>query len=243
MFRYVVLIAVACSTASNAAAILLPAVQVSVGLADDPTNVELNFTHIGDGVFQADAARLSTDLFVVSIDDLKIKADPFVSAGFSVTNNAAVTQTFVVSVILPIFPAVAPFSLMGGSVGVTMTDANSNGLASLTDAGQGIFVGQIDGVDVLDLLDDPYTLSVLFAGQTVVDSDVAGLPGPTIPGPPAFATIGIVHKFNLTPGDVVGMTSFFIIEPIPEFGSFGLMIAGLAVAGVAVRRYRRRAAV
>ena len=60
-----------------------------------------------------------------NLTDLEVSGnvDPFTNLNFAVTNNAAVTLLFTVSVTLPIVPQL-PATLHGGSTGGTLTDSN-----------------------------------------------------------------------------------------------------------------------
>jgi hypothetical protein len=62
-----------------------------------------------------------------------------------------------------------------------------------------------------------------------------GLPGPTIPGPVAMTSIGIRHRFTLSPGDSSSFTSFFVVMA-PEPATAGLLAAGGLLLVVARRR-------
>jgi hypothetical protein len=167
--------------------------------------------------------------------------DPFISAAFSLTNVSGVTQEYTVSFSIPII-AQTPLTVIGGSIGLSLTDANRDGVATVSDHFSPIYEADIDGTPVLSLFSNPYSKSVIFAGQTVTAKDSAGLPGPSLPGPIANATIGITHHFSLTPGDRLSVTSFFVVEAIPEAGSVTMVSIVLAsVAGVAGYRRRRGA--
>ena len=86
--------------------------------------------------------------------------------------------------------------------------------------------GTIDGAAALPLLAGPFSVTVPFAGGTVnIPATSAGLPGPTIPGPAVLTDIGITHRFSLTPGDIIGITSFFVVTPEPT--SLRLLGVGL----------------
>ena len=159
--------------------------------------------------------------------------DPFTNLNFAVTNNAAVTLLFTVSVTLPIVPQL-PATLHGGSMGGTLTDANNNGSGSVaTSGGIPYYQGQIDGATVLSSYPDPYTLSVAFPGQTVnLPALNPGLPGPTLSSGPALSTIGIINRFTLSPGDSFAGNSFFVVVPVPEPSTLVLLaMACVAVAG------------
>lgn len=210
---------------------------VSVGPQGSASELVPTFTTNEDGTFTSVGS--TSDAGWDFTWDMTVKPDPFVSATFSLTNTALVPMVFVIGVGLPIAPPQVPTTVHGGSVGLTLTDANFNGVATVTDAGIPIYQGLIDGLPVLDLLDDPYLLAAPFAGGTATDSDFAGLPGPFLPSGAALATIGINHVFLLTPGDKVGFTSFFVVEAVPEFGTLSLAGVGAAVvAGWLVRRRR-----
>mgnify|MGYP002621741522 CR=1 FL=1 len=182
--------------------------------------------------------NVSKDGTLWNLDSLQVSGniDPFTSVNYAVTNNAAVTINFTVSVLLPIAPQL-PTTLHGGSVGGALTDANNNGVATVATVGGGVpfYQGQIDGSTVLSIFTDPYSLSVAFAGQTInLPAMNPGLPGPTLPSGPALASIGIINRFSLTPGDQFSGNSFFVIEPIPEPGT--LVLAGLCLACLGFRR-------
>lgn len=195
----------------------------------------------GNGTYDYDnTTTFGTDSHEIEWD-LTVNPDPFVSAGFAVTNNSLVTQTFIITTTLPIFP-VTPASLMGGSTQGGVTDANFDGVGTLaTDGvtGAPMYEGLIDGVGVLSLLPHASSVTVPFAGGSNSTSASAGLPGPTIPGPAALVTIGIRHTFTLTPGDRASFTSFFVVEPIPLPTGAGMGMAALVAVGV-VGRIRRR---
>ena len=139
--------------------------------------------------------------------------------------------------VVPIVPQL-PATFYGGSTGGSVTDANNDGVGGVsTVAGLPFYAGQIDGATVLPIYADPTNFPILFAGQTLnIPAQNPGLPGPTLPGPPAFATIGIVHNFSLSAGDSTATTSFFVVEPVPEPTTLALGLAGLL--GVVTRRSR-----
>ncbi len=222
------------TAASDAAQTSLQNVTVSIGLDGSPIQVAPVFLDNSDGTFSSDGSA-STPNWTFNWD-MTVKPDPFIDAVFGFKNNSAFTQTFVVSVLLPVFPAQIPLTKVGGSVGLTLTDSNFNGFAQVTDAGDGVYFGQNDGVNTLELLDNPFALTVNTAGATSVTSDFAGLPGPSILAPAAASTIGIVHRFRLTPGDSVAFTSFYIVEAVPEASTFVMVGLGLATASFAARR-------
>jgi len=171
--------------------------------------------------------------------NMSLSIDPFISASVDVVNTTASTQIYTLIFTLPISPAITSGSLMGGSTQGGITDANNDGIGTLSTVGPGtaLYFGQIDGVNVLPLFSHLKTINVPFAGGSASDSTSAGLPGPTIPGPNALTSIGIEHQFSLTAGDRATFTSFFdvVAAPVPEPGSLSL----LAIGGLMLL-YRRR---
>jgi hypothetical protein len=222
---------------ANAALITLGPVQVSFGVDGGYIwNASPTFTDNNNGTFSSIGDHTSADWNCSW--DMTVKPDPFIDAVFGFRNNTAFTQTYVISVVLPVAPAQIPLTKIGGSVGLTLTDSNFSGSAQVSDAGDGVYFGQNDGVNALELLANPFTLTVNTAGGTKVATDSAGLPGLTISGPAAASTIGIVHRFRLSPGDSVAFTSFYIVEAVPEASTFVLL--GTALAGTAIIRFARR---
>ncbi len=163
----------------------------------------------------------------VAMDELAVNSDPFVLGAFSFVNPTAVPQVFTVTqtVILPV-PIIGG-TLYGGSIGITLTDGG-NGVASVsTSGGIAAYQGKIDGVTQLELFSDPFTFApVLFPGGSATTSTFAGLSafGPTLVGPDALASISITHRVVVSARDAVGITSFFVVEPIPEPGALGLLV-------------------
>ncbi len=170
--------------------------------------------------------------------NMTVDPDPLINAGLVVTNNTALTQTYTLIATLPIAPPIPGGTLFGGSIQGGITDNVLDGsLATLTTdpvSGDPLYYGLIDGVPVLPLYADPYSVSAPFdQGSASIPAVSAGLPGPTIPGPPAITSIGIQHKFTLTPGDSASFTSVFIVTPEPA------SLALLAMGGLMMLRRRR----
>ncbi len=199
------------------------------GQPETPGNTE-EFRYVGET--ERPEFDLTWDVFA--------DVDPIVQSVIGFTNNGANTALFTVVTQLPISPAITPASLMGGSVGGSVTDANGDGLGGVnTIAGSSIFAGMIDGAVVSNarLLTHSFTSDpFLFGGDTnnIPASDF-GLPGPTEPGPAALNSIGIQLEFELSPGDSVAISSFFQVE-IPSPGSASL----LGVSALFAARRRRR---
>jgi hypothetical protein len=163
--------------------------------------------------------------------DMTVGFDPFISASVDVVNTTATTQNYTLIFSLPISP-ITGGTRMGGSTQGGLTDANNDGVGTLSTIGAGsaLYFGEIDNADVLSLFPNVTTVNVPFQGGSASTSTSAGLPGPTISGPAsALSTIGIKHTFSLTAGDRATFTSFFRVEPVPEPASLGLLVMGGAV--------------
>lgn len=158
--------------------------------------------------------------------DVTADVDPFVNGFFSIQNNSSITQTYTFTVTLPIAPPVVPVSSVGGSIGVTVTDANGDGAATLGSGAGWLFNAANDGTTTLQLLGPGFALNAPVAGGSATASGSAGLPGGTIASIAANGAISITHTFTLTPGDAVGLTSFYLVNPVPEPGTLALFGAG-----------------
>jgi hypothetical protein len=169
--------------------------------------------------------------------NLSTDPDPFVTNIITVQNNTAFTQTYVLLVTLPIAPA-GPSTLIGGSIqGGLTSDASAGTLSS--SGTTAIYTAYIDGVAVATLFDAPTsTSSGAFLSSSLGTADF-GTPIPSAAGPAATTDIAIQLKFTLTPGDLASFTSIFVVEPIPEPTTIGLVSLGLA--GLALAGRRRRA--
>ena len=168
--------------------------------------------------------------------DLTIDEDPFVIAAIGFTNTLATTQTFTLIFTSPVNPLITPTSLHGGSTGGSLTDnATIAGLATVATVNPSPFyAGRIDGSTVMTLYDDPNSWTAPFEGGTAnIPAISKGLPGPFLPSGPALNTISIMHKFSLTPGDAVSLTSQLLVTPEPTT----IMLLGLG--GLALLRKRR----
>lgn len=191
------------------------AFQTSVD-ADESGLFSSTATDLGGSIWTADNVAISGDI------------DPVANLAFDVTNVTGSTIEVVMNLNVPIAPPLAA-TVFGGTAALTLTnsDASFNGaLVENNAAGDPLFVGLIDGVPVLDLLE---TVSLSTASFDLI-GDTEGLPGPTIPGGAALSSIGIEVNFALSPGDSVSFTSSFQVELIPEPSTTLLVVGGLVIA-------------
>lgn len=200
----------------------------STGLAKTPDSTIWNYS----GQTWTDAGGLVYEVYA--------DPDPILGFDFSFFNNTAATQTFNVVVTLPVTPW-ANGTLLGASIGASVTDTSGNGNAVLSAAGATpIFQGYTDwtGVGdsaVMSLFDAPFSLPVAITGGTSIDSDIAGLPV-GLPGPMAVTTnIAIELNFDLTAGDRASFTGAFLVEYVPA------PAGALAFVGLGFLGRRRRA--
>ncbi len=170
--------------------------------------------------------------------DVSGEFDPFVSQAFGFRNTGA-TATFTITTSIPVAP-LGPTTVMGGSTGGSVTDANFDGVGGLTtSAPDPFYVGLIDGVPVVGaaLHPDPFSVGFAFPGDTAsIPSTSFGLPGPTTPGPAVTTSIGIRNRFTLSGGDSVASTNFFVVE-VPE-PTIGALIGLGLMAGLSLGRRR-----
>ena len=157
--------------------------------------------------------------------------DPIVSGSFAVENLSNATVEVELQVTLPILPSLPDFTVMTGSVAVSMTaDLDGGELAALP--GIPFWQGMIDGSPVGGATD-------LLSGLLMVSSGPGSPPGESggfidIDGPAALDSIGIRITFSLTPGEQMSFTSVFsVVVPGPAGLAF------LALGAVWTRRRRR----
>lgn len=179
----------------------------------------------------------STDTFGLGWSML-VNPDPFVIANIVVTNNTAFTQTFSITVSLPVLNFNPPNGCcIGGSVTGSVTDLNGNGATFASPALGSVYTANIDNAPVQTLLNDPFNVTTgNFLSKSIGPASF-GDPIPSLPWPCPTQNIGITLSFTLSAGDVATLTSIFVVEeciPAPA----GLALLGFV--GLAAGSRRRR---
>lgn len=166
-----------------------------------------------------------------------VDPDPFVSNAFTLTNNTAFTQTFSVTVTLPVMPAVPAFTQTFGSLSGSIIDGNGNGFAEAktTGAGSAFYTSFIDGVQYQQLA--PHATTFTAGGFPGATNAIGPMNYLFLSGQPGVNTsMSITNTFTLTAGDSLQLVSSFFLAPeIPAPGAMGL----LAVGGLMAARRRR----
>jgi len=146
----------------------------------------------------------------------------YIGNGFTFMNESASTQVYRVWLTLPLEAGAAAPVNYGGSAGFGLTGIDGT-LSSLT--GSPMWSGQIDGVTVSTLFDDPTSISFVGPGSDDLSDSTFGGNGPVL------NTIGIVLEFSLSAGDTVTTTGVFGVIPAPS---------ALAIFAVGLFGRRRR---
>ena len=203
-------------------------------------NSDLSFTandvpYDSRGDFAWIASPLNAGTFSVNNLHINGNVDPTLGASFDLINNTNAVQTYLISINLPVAPGLLPTN-NGGSTGITITDANGNGVSASDATGTSVFyTALIDGspVGTIDLLNTPLTAGNYDSGTS---TGSFGNPIPSLSGPAYSSSIGLAYELTLSPGDRAGVTGVFVSQPIPEPGSLAL----IALGGSMLVRQRRR---
>jgi hypothetical protein len=178
---------------------------------------------------------------------ITVNPDPSITSTFTLTNISPSTQTFIMTITLPI-AAIGPTTVQGGYygdpvAGTVYTDSSRDGEVTLATVGVNPFYeALVNGVRSQALGSFSETASgspttpptpPMFGPIT---PDTWGTPIPSAAFGPASGNIRIRWEFSLTPGDSVSTKGFFQVEAVPEPTS--LLLIGLGLAGLVVARKR-----
>jgi len=163
---------------------------------------------------------------------LTVKPDPVISGMLSITNMTAATQNFDISLNLPVTTAFSP-ALQSGSLGLTLTDMNNDGLAQLDSQ---TWTGRIDNASAMTLFTtDP--LMCFGLGGSGCSATIAPISsGPSIYASGISNTMGINLLFNLSAGDKVSFTTNYTVAPVPVPAAVWMFVSALIPLTASMRK-------
>ena len=224
----------ATSTAGYAATIAPPNFSMAVTMAGGLTSLSgsmLGMTTTDGSTFTTAGTRTLPGMWQYDWG-LSVKPDPVIAGTFSITNMTAATETFNISLNLPVGTAFSP-AQQSGSLGLTLTDANNDGQALLNTQ---TWTGLIDTAPALRLFTtDP--LMCLGLGGSGCSATIAPVSsGPSIYAAGIASTMGINLSFDLSAGDKVSFTSNYSVAPVPVPAAAWMFVSALIPLTTAMRR-------
>jgi PEP-CTERM motif len=238
--------AILLGTASAGAAVVTVDISSAIVGGYDQYTLTADTVDNGDGTSGLSGIGYGTNF---NCDwSILINPDPQITSSFSLTNISAATQTFIMTVTLPI-AAIGPATIQGGYFGADAnalipgtryTDANGDSDVTLATVGANDFYTALVNSVVSQGLGS-FTLNA--NGGPGVYGEMAqqawGTPIPSASFGPASGNIQIRWQFSLTAGDKVETKGFFQVEPAvvtPEPSS--VLLVGLGLAGLVAARKR-----
>ena len=167
--------------------------------------------------------------------DSTVKADPWITNNFVVTNNTGGVATFTIAVSSPI-PAFNANEIIQSTIQLSiLDDDNAGGAAANSVATIDVYQGKVNGTTELGLLTDPFSISCTDPVDCTLNGNTAAGVLSQAFGPVVATNIGITVTFQLSDGDSASVLSRFEIGPEPGTG----VLVSIGVAGLAALRRRR----
>ena len=163
-----------------------------------------------------------------------LEVDPVLGFGFNVTNNLSYAETFNLVAEVSV-PGWSDGTLLGASVGGSLTDTNFDGSASLVGQSSGLMSALLDGFLQLEVGQDVNASVDVVGGTTTFGPYQEGLGSDgRVVGPQVTnGVLRIELDFTLSAGDTASFTGGYIVDYVPAPGAI------FALAGTAALRRRR----
>jgi len=167
---------------------------------------------------------------------LSVKPDPVIAGIFSITNMSTATQSFNISLNLPVSVGFAP-AQQSGSLGLTLTDLNNDGQAQLTTQS---WTGLIDATPAMSLFATDPLICFGLSGTGCSATIAPVSSGPSIYAAGISNVMGINTFFNLGAGDKISFTTNYTVAPVPVPGAAWMFASALVPLTASMRRRFRR---
>jgi hypothetical protein len=207
----------------------------------DKTNPELNYW-----IVPTTQSTYTVGGAVITNVVQKFDSDPVMGYSIDIDNTTASPMTInlskTVTVALSQIAPVPGPTIYKGTLGISLTDNNLDGASVTDNSGASVYQASIDGSPVLELfnltsLPGPFNVPQSFS-YSVAPSDTgtdSASGGYFYPGPAVTSSMSIRLTFVLSPFDSASITSNFVVQPVPEPASLGL----LGLGAFALLRRRR----
>lgn len=159
--------------------------------------------------------------------------DPVLAYNFSWTNSSTQTQSYLFTFSLTDIDQWDGDIDFSGLLNATVQDNNGNGATFATANGLPLFTGSVDGVNLLTLGNNPFSLQAS-AGSS---ASTGNLSGSGMSGIGYESSLTVQLSFSLSAGDSVSFGGNWTVNPVPAPGALALLLA----CGPVLGRGRRRA--
>ena len=200
---------------------------------------DFNTSEFGDTSGEGDYFTYSGETSWTECDvnwEHDLEVDPGLGFGFTVTNNLTFTETFNLVAEVSV-PGWSDGTLLGASVGGSVTDTNFDGSALLLGQSTGLLSAILDGSLQLEVGEDVVTSVDVLGGTSSFGPYQEGLgpDGADIIGPQVTdGVLRIELDFTLSAGDTASFSGGYVVEYVPAPGGL------FALVGAAAFRRRRR---